>query len=389
MNDSAEIGSRALFPTLIQPVFANHASVSPLATPSRMAIADTLNRQSSHGVAAMAGFHEDLEQTRMLAGQLLNVDGNNIALMANTSLAISSIAASIPWTEGDKIVLFRGEFPANTTPWLHAAKRHNLDIAWLDASAFQTDKGLAQLSDILKSGRVRLVAVSAVQFSTGLRMPVEAMAKISHRHGAEIFVDAIQAVGSSPFDTTDLDYIASGGQKWLMGPPGAAMLYVRDWSALEPTLAGWLSHTDPLNFLWGDPDQLDYHRSIQAGPALFEGGTANFAGFAGLAAAMRINLSLGSENIHAHANQWIDNIEPALVELGFTTLRDPDKSRRSCILSVRPPNGVHAGALGKSLAERGISVSTPDAKLRFSPSWPNSLDETDFVMAQIENVLSQ
>jgi len=388
MHPTAEIGSRTLFPSLTQKVFANHASVSPLSDPAKVAIEDTLMRQASLGVAAMAGFHEDLDQTRTLAGELLQVQPDKVALVANTSLAIAAIAASIPWKVGDRIVLFRGEFPANTTPWLLAAKRHDLEVTWLDADDFRTDRGLTQLEHILLGGRVRLVAVSAVQFSTGLRMPIEAMATHCHAHGAEIFVDAIQAMGSTPIDTRGLDYIASGGQKWLMGPPGAALLYVRDWSALEPTLAGWLSHTDALNFLWGDPDQLDYHRSLQQGPALLEGGTLNFAGFAGLTAAIRLNLAVGSAAIHTHANAWNDRVEPSLIELGFTSLRAQDQNQRSSILSVQPPDGIHAGELATALAERGISVSTPDAKLRFSPSWPNSLDETGFVLEQIEAFLA-
>ena len=131
------------------------------------------------------------------------------------------------------------------------------------------------------------MAVSAVQFSTGLRMPVESMTDIAHRHGAAVFVDAIQAVGATPFDASRVDYVATGGQKWLMGPPGTGLLYARDWSTLNPTMAGWLSHEDGLCFLWGDPNLMDYDRALQVGPAMVEGGTLNFCGLAGLTASMR------------------------------------------------------------------------------------------------------
>ena len=381
------IGSRALFPTLDQRIFANHASVSPLPEPVQAAMNDNLTRHAQSGVAAMHGFLTDLVETRKLAGQLLGLDDHRIALVANTSLAISSIAASIAWKPGDGVILFRGEFPSNTTPWLVAAKAHQLRITWLDADAFRTDEGIAQLTKTLKSGGIRMVAVSAVQFSTGLRMPIEAMTELAHKHGSQIFVDAIQALGNTPMDTTEVDFMASGGQKWLMGPPGTALLYVRDWSALQPTLAGWLSHTDALNFLWGDPDNLDYDRSIQQGPALFEGGTLNFAGFAGLTEAMRINLALGADAIHAHANAWIDRIEPGLTDLGFESLRDANSQNRSCILSVKPPVNMHAGTLANALAKRGISVSTPDAKIRFSPSWPNNLEEPTIVLDELKTLI--
>lgn len=389
VDNTPELGSRALFPSLAPRIYANHASVGPLPTPAVAAMTDVMTRQATHGVAAMAGFHEDLEHTRALAGELMGVDSSHVALMPSTSMAISSVAASIPWQPGDRVVLFSGEFPANTTPWQRAADQYGLDLIWLSADAFRTEEGLAQLSQVLSAGRVRMVAVSAVQFSTGLRMPVEAMGALAHQHGAEIFVDAIQALGSTPFDATDLDYIASGGQKWLMGPPGTAMLYVRDWDRLRPTLAGWLSHVDALSFLWGDPDQLDYDRAIQSGPALFEGGTLNFAGLAGLTAALEINRTIGVPSIFAHANAWIDQLEQSLVPLGFESLRATDPSLRSCILAAKPPEGIHAGELAGALAEHGISVSTPDAVVRFSPSWPNSAEEPSAIVETLTPIVGR
>jgi selenocysteine lyase/cysteine desulfurase len=380
------IGSRALFPHLDAFVYANHASVGPLPTPAIEAVHRICITQATHGVAAMADFHADVEDTRKIAGQLMGVKPENIAVTGSTSLAISAVAASLPWKSGDRIVLFKGEFPANTTPWQLAAKRHGLEIAWIDANRFDGGDGMAQLEGVLKQGQVRMIAVSAVQFNTGLRMPVEEMATLAHHHGAEIFVDAIQALGATPFDSTDLDYVASGGQKWLMGPPGAALLYAKDWSRLEPTLAGWLSHEDGLVFLFGEPDLLRYDRPIQVGPAMIEGGTLNFAGIAGLTAAMGLVVEMGIDHVYAHANQWLDGIEPTLVELGFTSLRSKAPARRSCILCAKPPAGQHAGELATALGEHGISVASPDGAVRFSPSWPNALSEIAVVQAALRTV---
>ncbi len=382
------IGSRALFPHLEAKVYANHASVGPLSTPAIEAVQRVSLAQASHGVAALAEFHAEVGDTRRIASKLLGVKADNIAMTASTSLAISAVAASVPWQAGDRIVLFKGEFPANTTPWQLAAKRHDLEIIWLDASDFDGGPGLQELEVTLSEGRVRMVSVSAVQFNTGLRMPVEAMATLAHQHGAEIFVDAIQAMGATPFDSTHLDYVASGGQRWLMGPPGAALLYAKDWSRLEPTLAGWLSHEDGLVFLWGDPGLLRYDRPLQVGPAMLEGGTLNFAGIAGLTAAMELVVEIGIEQVYTHANQWLDGIEPTLLELGFTSLRSKNPDHRSCILCAKPPPGQHAGEIAKALGELGISVASPDAALRFSPSWPNARTELDTVRSALQTVCS-
>ncbi len=388
MHTPPSLGSRELFPSLAHRIYANHASVSPLSLPAIDAMMAVMNGQATEGVAAMFGFHEDVETTRAVAGELMGVAPDRIAMVASTSTAISAVAASIDWKPGETIVVFRGEFPANTTPWQQAAQRHQLNIVWLEADDFRTERGLESLEDALQNHTVRLVAVSAVQFSTGLRMPVEAMAVAAHTHGAAIFVDAIQAMGATPIDATHLDYIATGGQKWLMGPPGTGLLYARDWSSLEPTLAGWLSHEDALTFLWGDEDCMDYDRPLQTGPAILEGGTLNFAGLAGLTAAMKLIQSIGVPVIHAHANAWIDRLEPGLCELGFRSMRSADPAQRSTLLCVRPPPGMHAGAINEGLKAAGISVATPDAHLRFSPSWPNGLDEPELILETLRGLLS-
>lgn len=388
MAPNPSLGSRALFPSLAHRIYANHASVSPLPLPAIDAMMDVVNQQASHAVAAMLGFHTNVAVTRKVAGEMMGVAADRVAVVGGTSAAISAVATCIPWQAGETIVLFRGEFPANTTPWQQAARQHNLNIVWLDADDFRTERGLATLDAALANHSVRLVAVSAVQFSTGLRMPIEAIAQRTQQAGAAIFVDAIQALGATPFDATNLDYVASGGQKWLMGPPGTGLLYARDWSTLQPNLTSWLSHEDALEFLWGDPDQLDYDRPLQVGPAMVEGGTLNFAGLAGLTASMTLIQSIGVGTIHAHANAWIDRLEPGLNAMGFTSERAADPHLRSTLLCVRPPEGTHAGAIAQGLDAQGISIATPDAHLRFSPSWPNALDEPDAILEALRTVLS-
>lgn len=389
MAPNPSLGSRALFPSLAHRIYANHASVSPLPLPAIDAMMDVMNQQATHAVAAMLGFHTNVAATRKVAGEMMGVAADRVAVVGGTSAAISAVATCIPWQTGETIVLFRGEFPANTTPWQQAARQHNLNIVWLDADDFRTERGLATLDAALANHSVRLVAVSAVQFSTGLRMPVEAMAQRTQQAGAAIFVDAIQALGATPFDTTNLDYVASGGQKWLMGPPGTGLLYARDWSTLQPNLANWLSHEDALEFLWGDPDQLDYDRPLQVGPAMMEGGTLNFAGLAGLTASMTLIQSIGVGTIHAHANAWNDRLEPHLLALGFNSVRSTDPAMRSTLLCVKPPPGMHAATVAQALQTDGISVATPDAHIRFSPSWPNGLDEPDAIVDTLHRALAR
>jgi len=311
--------------------------------------------------------------------------------VANTSAAILAIALSLPWRHGDRVVLFEGEFPTNVTPWQQAARRHDLNLTWLEADAYRTDRdaALARLERELKSG-VRLVAVSAVQFTTGQRMPLEAMGELCRRHGAELFVDAIQATGIVPLDVQamKIDYLASGSHKWLMAPEGMGMLYVAPEraEALAPNTAAWLSHEDAFAFLTRAPGELRYDRPFRAGALMAEAGTPNTLGAAGLEASLGLIQDLGVERIFEHVQRWHDAIEPGMVERGFVSARMSDGSGRSGILSLRPDRPELAPAWVRALAGLGVACASPDGWLRLSPHWPNGLEEPSRVLDAIDTI---
>src|SRR5690606_3800790 len=124
---------------------------------------------------------------------------DEIALMPNTTRGVSDIALSVNWRPGDRVLLFRGEFPTNVTPWQRAAELFGLELRWLDVDRFRTDlnAALGSVADELSRG-VRLLAISAVQFQTGLRAPLEQLGELCQRFGCEFFVDGIQACGVVP-----------------------------------------------------------------------------------------------------------------------------------------------------------------------------------------------
>jgi cysteine desulfurase/selenocysteine lyase len=235
--------------------------------------------------------------------------------------------------------------------------------------------------------------VSAVQFQTGLRMPLGEMARLCQKHGAELFVDGIQATGAVPVDVRALgvDYWASGGHKWLMGPEGTGMLYVRKEriAALRPHLAGWLSHEDAIRFLLEGPGLMRYDRPFKQRADVFEVGCINAIGLVGLEAGVDLVAELGVEAIHEHVVRWGDAVEAGLVERGFSSLRAPEANRRSGILSVSPPKDVEVVALHRALLSRGITCAIPDGILRFSPHWPNNADEAEQVLLSTEDALAE
>ena len=386
------LGERALFPDLEGAAYLAHAAISPLSRPVVERVAEVTRDYARGGMAGFVRWAPRLKQVRQDIAALISAEPSEIAFIANTTQGVIDIAFGLPWRKGDRVVLFDGEFPANVTPWQQAAEEFGLELRWLSLDAFHesVEEGLAELERVLDRG-VRIVAVSAVQYKTGLRMPVAEMAALCHKYGAEIFVDAIQALGATPVDVTwGIDYLSSGSHKHLMGPEGAGFLYVAERCAatLQPRLAGWLGHEDPAAFLMGDEPRLRYDNPLQRGAQALEIGTSNVIGLGALGASIELLSQLGVSAIHAHVNASLDQLEAGLVERGFRSHRAKAPALRSTLLSVAVPDDVRLSKLGATLRERGVVCNTPDGLMRFAPHWPNAHSEVPEVLAIMDEALA-
>ncbi len=389
---SPRIGERTLFPRLTAQAYLAHCAISPPSTHVIEHVNANLEDSARIGVAAHGEWMRRRDELKNDLGKLIGAPGSDIALLPNTTSGVVTAALCIDWRPGDRIVVLRGEFPTNVMPWLEAARRHDLRVSWLDVADFRGDAatGLQKLESILAKG-ARLVAVSMVQFQTGLAMPVAEIGAICRAHGTELFVDAIQGIGIVPFDAQAVgaNYVAGGGHKWLMGPKGTGYLYVAApaMQRFNLRVAGWLSYEEPVEFLFGGTGLLRYDKRLRHDADALETGMINAPGFAGLHAAVEDLLSLGVDAVFAHVQRYHDRIEAGLTRIGFTTHRDALPQRRSGILAVKPPNPLHARDLPGRLAGSGIVVTAPDGWLRVAPHWPNSLDETDLVIEEMARCL--
>lgn len=384
----ARLGDRREFPDLAPWAYLAHAAISPPSLNVRIAIQRALASFATDGVGAFPAWAAQRRRLKGKLAALIGAEPGDVALMPNTTSGLIAVARCFPWAAGDRVLCFEGEFPTNVTPWQQAAQSFGLtvDFAALEPLAAGD---FSALERHLAQG-VRLVAISAVQFQTGLRLPIEEIAARTHAAGAQICVDGIQACGVCPLEAGGVDYMAVGGHKWLMGPEGAGFLYVHPdrAPALVPRLAGWLSHEAPIDFLFG-PDLLRYDKPIRPTADALEAGSQNTLGYAGLEAAVDAILDIGRHRIFSHVQIYLDQLEAGLVERGFESLRHPQTAARSGILGVYPPAGVTTSAIAGALNRRGVAVTTPDGVLRFAPHWPNALREVPNVLDTLDEALRE
>jgi cysteine desulfurase/selenocysteine lyase len=385
------LGNRDLFPDLRARAYLNHAAISPPSVAVKDAVNAAIGDFQRHGVDAFSRWADrKIELKTRLARFIGATGGDEIAFVPNTSSGVLAIALCFPWKRGDRVVVFDGEFPTNVTPWQRAAQLYELEVIRLSLEPISAEGGpdLTHLEAALRNG-VRLVAFSAVQFQTGLRMPMSGIVSLCRRYGAEVFVDGIQAVGVLPIDvdSSGIDYMSVGAHKWLMGLEGTAFLYARKerQEHLRPIMASWLSHEEPLKFLFEGSGHLDYDRPIRKSIDFLEFGAGNTIGLAGFEASLGLLEHLGVAQISDHVTTYLERLEQVLTGHGFVSMRSPIQSLQSAILSVRPPAGKSSAEWAASFSGAGFAVTQPDGYLRFAPHWPNHVNEVGLLAHLLDN----
>ena len=136
-------------------------------------------------------------------------------------------ARALPLEPGDIVLVSDKEFPANVYPWMRLGDRGVvMELVPTTAEGWPDE---ARLLERLRDPRVRVLAVSLVQFSSGYLVDLERLSAATRETGAYLVVDAIQGVGQLPVDVSrvEVDVLACGAQKWLLSPWGSGFVYVR------------------------------------------------------------------------------------------------------------------------------------------------------------------
>jgi selenocysteine lyase/cysteine desulfurase len=316
-------------------------------------------------------------ESRRLIARLINAAPEEIALATNTSYGLNLAALALPLEPGDVVLVSDREFPANVYPWLHL-RQHGVEVelATVTADGWPDE---AYLLERISDPRVKVLAVSLVQFSNGYAVDLDALSRATRATGTYLVVDAIQGLGQLPVDLrrTPVDILSSGGQKWLLSPWGSGFTYVRREliEALTPPLAGWTAFegTD-------DYTQLTAYRTEFRDTARrFETITLPFQDFAGFNESVGLILAEGPDRIGAHARACQ---EPVIewAHRADVRITSPVGRHGSAILCVAPPDAPGAYA---RLREAGVYCSLREGSLRFSPHLFNTIDE----MARVARIL--
>lgn len=364
-------------------IYLNHAAVAPWPRRATLAVqrfAEENMRQGAKDYPRWLGVEIQLKQR---LSRLINAASpDDIALLKNTSEALSLVAWGLAWQAGDNIVTSNQEFPSNRIPWE--------SLAPLGVTLRQVDlAGNASPEDALLAacdGRTRLLTVSSIQFASGLRLDLVRLGRACRQRGILFCVDAIQSLGAVQFDarTCEADVVMADGHKWLLGPEGIALFWCRPElrQRLKLHEYGW-HMVDAV----GNYDRHDWQPAATA--RRFECGSPNMLGIHALEASLALLEQIGLDVVEHHV---LANAEWLLERLGndprYELVTDPASGRYGGIVSFRPRR-MEVAPLFRELTHRGVVCAMRSGAIRFSAHFytPRSqlmraLDLLDTVMQQ-------
>jgi selenocysteine lyase/cysteine desulfurase len=358
-------GYREFFPVTQRLIYLHHAGVSPLCRPAAEAMSDLANEVMQYGSLYYDTWARTYEALREGAANLINADPDEIAIVKNTSEGIATVATGLDWHPGDTVVAFREEFPANFFPWKRLEAR-GVTVRWLSIL-----DPMDSIDDACRGAR--LLAVSFVQYLSGQRADLETIGEICHRHGCLFLVDAIQGLGAFPVDVrrARIHALAADGHKWLLGPEGCGILYIRRdlQDQVEPVEFGW-TNVAAYN------DYASRDMALRPNAGRYECGTLNTIGCFGLRAAIEFLLGIGIDRIGAAVQALGDQIAAGVAAKGYRLLGRRSPANGAGIVSFRK-DGVDSLALVRQLRQQGIVVAPRQGWVRASPHFYISPAEID------------
>jgi selenocysteine lyase/cysteine desulfurase len=358
---------RREFPVVHDKIFLAHAGVCPLPQRIAQAISECA-AQSTLGDQEAFMLHR-LADARKLGAQLLNCQPDEVALVGPTSLALSFVAAGLNFRKGDNILIYHDDYPSNVYPWMALAAR-GVQVRLLNT------RGLGVIRPMDVMGQVdentRLVALASCHFISGYRLEFQAIGKFLRARGILFCLDAIQTLGAFPTTVEHVDFLAADAHKWLLGPCGAGIFYVRRelQEKLNPPIYGW-HNVRNQNFV--SQEKIEF----RSGAVKFEAGTQNLIGLVGLIAAMELVLEIGVENIAAELLRKRTWLLPALQAKAFTVLNADAKTENASSIISFHQSGKNLVELHQKLSDAGVVASLRvDRKgqnyIRYSPHFYNT-----------------
>lgn len=369
---------RSEFPVNDECSYLNHAAVAPWPESARKAINDFATENVALGATHYPQWEKAEDKLRRNLETLIDAPRGSVALVKNTSEALSFVAYGLNWQPGDVVVISDQEFPSNRIVWESLADK-GVNVVEV---ALPYDDPESELLMAIEQ-KPRLVSISAVQYASGLSLDIDRIGAACRAAGVLFCIDAIQAVGAQPFSVqqTQCDFAMADGHKWMLGPEGLGFFYVRPkvMDQLKIQEYGWHMVADAGNY-----NTKEWQLAPDA--KRFECGSPNMlAGYA-LNASLELILKVGLPQIEYAIAERIQYLKDGLMEMEAVFVNPLIDERPSGILTFHFWN-IDSARLQKTLMQTGVICANRGGGIRFSPHFHTTQEALDDALEALESLL--
>jgi selenocysteine lyase/cysteine desulfurase len=362
---------RSEFPFTNKITFFAHASFGPLPQRSWEATKEyydclRLDRLNDMDKAAF----EKLDDIRAMTAQMIHAKPEETAFATNTSYGLNVAAWGLDLKPGDKVLLSDVEFPGNTYPWTNLRQK-GVEVEFVPSKnkCFDIDN-LVQAID----AKTKVLAISFVQFFNGFKIDLKTIGRICEERDVFFVVDGIQGIGNLEIDVKEckIDFMANGGQKWLLSSPGTGFIYVSSDAKREinPSFFGWFGVDWKLDF----SDLFKFDLEPFPSARKFEIGTYPYSQIWTMHSSLKLLSEVGIRNIQGHNQALLDLLIEQLKKRDYHITSPLEPAHRSCILSF---SGKDTEGLFKKLRKHNIITSLREGAIRVAPHFYNTADEME------------
>ena len=365
---------RAEYPVAENYAYLNSAGAGPVSRRVGEAAAQFYRETSESGDRLWEHWLARRERARADVARLIGAEPEEIAFTTNTSQGMNLIVDAL---EGaGRVVSCDLEFPVTTVPWLH----RGVPVRMVEARG-----GVLRAEDVLAAAGAErsVICLSHVQYSNGLRTPVD---EIGERKGRHLFVvNASQSAGVFPIDVKRMkvDALCSTGHKWMLAGYGSGFVYLSRelLEKTRPRAVSWMSVEDPFAM------RNDSYRLRTDAAARAETGCPHFAGIFALGESTRRLLELGVENVERRALALNRLLTESLSDAGWEVLSPlGDERCRSAETLVR---AADPRAAVRHLAKRRVAVTIKPEGFRAATHYFNDDSDISRLVAALGEMRDQ
>ena len=344
-NNKDSTGAIAnLFPELATQNYFNTGGLGPTLQPVTQVVIDAmtdLQLPVNHG-------HNLIEKARPYVAEFVGCEPTELAFTRNATEGNATIASGMDLKPGDEVIIDSHAHQGGALTWLTRQQTDGIKVNIFDPCPNQPAENVRRIESLI-TDKTRVIQVSHVTAPTGIKMPVREIGAVARKRNIWFHVDGAQSLGMFPFKVSELncDSFAASCHKWMCGPLGTGILYVRHdkIKQITPTEVGSYAETS-----WDLPGTLKLRNDARR----FECGTRNAPLIVGIRRCVEVLQSIGMDNIERRTMKLARNLSSRLRKMKHVTVHSPVNPELATPMVTFTVEGMSCDQVFRQLSKNGF-----------------------------------